>query len=573
MPWGGYLFSLPWITHPSFLEELNRRKQHDENRRKRPYNNNNNKSYLQILLSDTLINNAMGTRDEKSTEEEARGYLLVETTLLLRRVAAHLHRRGVCLALLRDMVRGQHIRELLIHLIHQSPSRRGQVAIALGQQALVGGLVLARQDGVAHEQQVDLLEGLAGHLGVDEPDDGHGDDVEDAEDDEGQPAQSVKHDGDDEGVHAAADGPSEDGEGVALGADLLRPDLGAVDPAGDDVEHGEEPEEDEDHGGGGDAEVRGLVARRLLRGVDEGGDEEERDALGDEGDEEGLDAAEPVNHQGGGGGADNAKGVDQTGQPGGLVGVEASQREQGAGPGGNGEDTGPLLNLLEPEAEPDATAEMQIARVAADDHVEEGVTLELAGLDLRAEDLDLLDQSGVVKGQVTTDLGKHLGGLLVAVHRDQPSGGVGQEGDRGDDQQDRDTHDAQGEPPAELDLGLADGKVDPVGEDDAQEVGDEDEREVGAAVVGLGELGHPGRDDDVDEADAQAGDDTRADEHVGVVGGGHERATEEAEGCTDEGAALAAESVTAPAADEAAEHGAEVCFTNRLAYIPPYSKP
>ena len=55
--------------------------------------------------------------------------------------------------------------------------------------------------------------------------------------------------------HSTADCPPEDGERVALGTDFLGPDLGAVQPARDDVEHGEEPKENEGERGGTGAEA------------------------------------------------------------------------------------------------------------------------------------------------------------------------------------------------------------------------------------------------------------------------------------------------------------------------------
>ena len=110
-----------------------------------------------------------------------------------------------------------------------------------------------------------------------------------------------------------------------------------------------------------------------------------------------------------------------------------------------------------------------------------------------------------------------------------------------------DDHPTQREPPAELSIGAANAEIDPVRNDNAEIVGHEDEREAGAAVVRLRKLAHPGRDDGVDEADAEPGDDTRADEHVRVDTAGHERAAEDAKGRADENAALTSNLVTDPA--------------------------
>jgi len=125
---------------------------------------------------------------------------------------------------------------LCIDAIQETTRGDGDVAAGLVDQAVVASDVLLGEERVGCEEQVDLLEASAGHLGVEEVDDGEGEDVEDAEDDEGLPAEAVQHDGDDEGVHAAADSPAQDREGVSAGAHLLRLDLGPVKPAGDDVE-------------------------------------------------------------------------------------------------------------------------------------------------------------------------------------------------------------------------------------------------------------------------------------------------------------------------------------------------
>lgn len=125
---------------------------------------------------------------------------------------------------------------LCIDAIQETTRGDGDVATGLVDQTVVASDVLLGEERVGCEEQVDLLEGSAGHLGVEEVDDGEGEDVEDAEDDEGLPAEAVQHDGDHEGVHAAADGPAQDREGVSAGAHLLRLDLGPVKPAGDDVE-------------------------------------------------------------------------------------------------------------------------------------------------------------------------------------------------------------------------------------------------------------------------------------------------------------------------------------------------
>jgi hypothetical protein len=77
----------------------------------------------------------------------------------------------------------------------------------------------------------------------------------------------------------------------------------------------------------------------------------------------------------------------------------------------------------------------------------------------------------------------------------------------------------------------------------------------------------PTEGNDVDEANAETCDDTGENEHCRVLAGLHESAAGHAEGCADESSSFSSILVAAPAADEAAEHGAEVvyrCETNLL---------
>ena len=169
------------------------------------------------------------------------------------------------------------------------------------------------------------------------------------------------------------------------------------------VEH-EEPEEDEDHGGSCNAKVCRLCcsvySERVLRDLDECGDEKQGGALGDEGDHEGLDAAEAVDDECGRGRADHAEGVYKTGEPGGLVGGEAGEGEESDGPGGDGEGTGPLLDQLQHETHPDAETEVEISRMAANGEVPEIVALVVGGFNDGFELLDFNEEDGVgVRGR------------------------------------------------------------------------------------------------------------------------------------------------------------------------------
>lgn len=174
---------------------------------------------------------------------------------------------------------------LTINIIVQSPSCNRHIATRLIHHPLVLPSIVFDKRAIRGEQQVHLLERLAGNFWEDKPDDGHRDNVNASKNKECLPAEPFQHNGYDKPVAAAADGPAESREGVALSADLLGPDLGSVDPGWDNVEHGEAPEEDKDHGGGGETEGSALVRANGLElgAADKGGNEEERDALGYEG--------------------------------------------------------------------------------------------------------------------------------------------------------------------------------------------------------------------------------------------------------------------------------------------------
>lgn len=129
---------------------------------------------------------------------------------------------------------------LAIDLIKKLPGSDRNIATSIGNTAVVLGHILANQQGVAGEEEVDFFEGTACGLGVEVVYDRHDHKIHAAEEDEGPPSDVRKHDGDDKRRHATADRPAQDGEGVALRADFLGPDFSAVNPAWHDVEHGEE---------------------------------------------------------------------------------------------------------------------------------------------------------------------------------------------------------------------------------------------------------------------------------------------------------------------------------------------
>lgn len=112
--------------------------------------------------------------------------------------------------------------------------------------------------------------------------------------------------------------PTHDSHSVALSADFLRPDFGTVDPARYNVEHSEEPQEDEDEGSGGGAELArlsGVGHETVLRCLDQGSNEKEGDPLRHEGNEERLSSAHAIDDKGGCRGAWDSEGIHKTTEP------------------------------------------------------------------------------------------------------------------------------------------------------------------------------------------------------------------------------------------------------------------
>jgi hypothetical protein len=108
-------------------------------------------------------------------------------------------------------------------------------------------------------------------------------------------------------------------------------------------------------------------------------------------------------------------------------------------------------------------------------------------------------------------------------------------------------HECEGKPSSKVVSRCTDAIAEPVRDDNANIVCDEDQREVGAAVMCLGKLGNSWGDNGVDEANANACDDSCANEPVGVLTGGHQGSAQHAEERANPDTPFAAQFVTDPA--------------------------
>ena len=150
----------------------------------------------------------------------------------------------------------------------------------------------------------------------------------------------------------------------------------------------------------------------------------------------------------------------------------------------------------------------------------------------------------------------HLEGVRKSPADDQPSRGFGKEA-HADEHADG-GNDGRGNHESPVSGGVAQREVHEPGGDHAEAehefVGDDD----GAAALGGGHLGDVGGDDDGGCAYAQAHDESAEGERDGARGGRHDERTEEEKDAVPRDGAAATDVVHQRAADERAEHGAEL---------------
>ncbi len=120
---------------------------------------------------------------------------------------------------------------------------------------------------------------------------------------------------------------------------------------------------------------------------------------------------------------------------------------------------------------------MERAGMAARDQVVPSVPFVLAGRDDGVELREFRGQGRVIVRHVASDFGQNLDGFFAPALREQVPWRLGQEADREEEQQERHDLEGQWEPPFEVAPVVAKTIADPVCNDDADVVGDKDERE------------------------------------------------------------------------------------------------
>lgn len=213
-------------------------------------------------------------------------------------------------------------------LVKQLPCGHSDATIGGIQARIVRAHVLAHQQAVISEEQIDLLKSPAGYFGIEEVDDRGRYGIHGPKEKKGDPSQASKHDWNDETCDPTSDRPSQDSHAVSFGANFLRPDLSPKKPAGHDVEHGKRPQKDERERRRCCPQCSGLRmirGSRVLRSLDEAAHQKQADSLSNEGYQKRLSPSEAVDHQRCSGGSKYAEGVDESRQPTGFVCIEASE--------------------------------------------------------------------------------------------------------------------------------------------------------------------------------------------------------------------------------------------------------
>ncbi len=223
-------------------------------------------------------------------------------------------------------------------------------------------------------------------------------------------------------------------------------------------------------------------------------------------------------------------------------------------------DANPLLQNLEPDDELDAAAGVQLAGADAEEHVD--VALLVGGLVLEVADGDDVLELGLgrlaVLALVATQATEDEAGLFLTASLDEPAGRLGHDPDEAEEQHEGQDLEGDGEAPDEGGLGvvvLGGAKLEPVGDDDTEDVEGELKGDKLAARGVGGGLGGPDGGDGVEDTGADAVEDAGAEHPVCVHGGRLQRGGEDAPDAGHADGADAAVAVAEPATEEASDEG------------------
>jgi hypothetical protein len=142
----------------------------------------------------------------------------------------------------------------------------------------------------------------------------------------------------------------------------------------------------------------------VLRCLDQGSDQKQAHCLDGKRSDERFNSPHSVNDKGCGCCSRNAKGVGQAREPKSLVGIEPCQLEQDTSPAHNGENSRPLLDPLQGEAEDSSSTKVQLPREAtSEDNVGEIVALVMSGFNDSVQLFDLGGYYRVVSAEISSE--------------------------------------------------------------------------------------------------------------------------------------------------------------------------
>ena len=297
--------------------------------------------------------------------------------------------------------------------------------------------------------------------------------------------------------------------------------------------------------------------------------EEEDDKLDAEASQEGRATAETVDERCACEGAEEAEGLEETGHPADFAGGGTGSFEERARVGGHGHDARVHHEEEGGPGEDSATGEMKTAGVTtAEPDIQQVVALVVGEFDDGDEFVHFVSERWIVEGDIASEFGEDLARECLFAVADEPTGGFRDEPDSTYDDHGGEADARKWEAPDQTCvLPALDTVEDPVDQHDAEVVGGEDDSKGEATIVRGGEFGDPGAGNRVDKANTDTGEDTAADEHVGVVAAGLECTSEKAEQTANEDTTTSAEFVTGPAAEETSEHCRKVVDSNQTSIM------